>query len=140
MKKVVRNRPRQLKTFTETGYKVMDMPKFLYDTIVEQMDHESMKLERCIIQNSNSFNCLKRLDNGTYASMNNYFKMEFLNEDVVGTIVLNKIMPILEKWGNVVLSRDVTLYGVRRYTKGAFVLEHTDRLPTHILSAILQVI
>ena len=129
-----------MKTFTETGYEVLDIPKLLYETILEQIDPNSMKLEHCNLHDSLSFNCLKRLDNGTYTLMNNYFKMEFLNEDVVATTFLSELMPILEKWANVELSKELTIYGVRRYKKGAFCLEHADRLPTHILSAILQVI
>ena len=38
-----------------------------------------------------------------------------------------------------VLSEQAIVYGIRRYSRGAKLWEHTDRVPTHIISAILQV-
>ena len=37
------------------------------------------------------------------------------------------------------LSEQAIVYGIRRYARGAKLWEHTDRVPTHIISAILQV-
>ena len=50
------------------------------------------------------------------------------------------IQPILETWSDQKLSPDVGIFGIRRYLRGAWMSLHLDRLPTHILSAILQVI
>ena len=58
-----------------------------------------------------------------------------LNEEIV-TVV----KPIIEKWANVKLSSNATVYGIRRYLRGAWLGLHVDRLPTHVLSAILQVL
>ena len=56
-----------------------------------------------------------------------------LNEDII-----HAIMPIMEKWSSTKLSRDMTVYGVRRYLDGAWLSLHVDRTDTHVLSAILQ--
>ena len=54
--------------------------------------------------------------------------------------IFTKILPILEEWAKVKLDgKNGIMYGIRRYTRGAILLQHTDRLPTHIISAILQV-
>ena len=37
------------------------------------------------------------------------------------------------------LVNDFTIYGIRRYLRGAWMGLHVDKLPTHIISAILQV-
>ena len=37
------------------------------------------------------------------------------------------------------LSPETQIYGIRRYLRGAWLSLHVDQLPTHILSAILQV-
>ena len=53
--------------------------------------------------------------------------------------VLTSVLPILEDWSGQKLSKNVIIYGIRRYFKGAWMSMHVDRLPTHILSLILQV-
>ena len=50
------------------------------------------------------------------------------------------IQPILETWSGQKLDPNVGIFGIRRYLRGAWMSLHLDRLPTHILSAILQVI
>ena len=36
-----------VKKFTKLGYKVMKIPQFLYDTILDQRDEESLRTEKC---------------------------------------------------------------------------------------------
>ena len=55
------------------------------------------------------------------------------------TMISQTLLPILEKWSGQKLSSDPIIYGIRRYLRGAWCLLHVDRLPTHILSVILQV-
>ena len=65
--------------------------------------------------------------------------MPFLNEEVVSNTVRMELQPILEEWAKVELNPEFIGYGIRRYKRGAQLLLHTDRLETHIISAILQV-
>ena len=58
---------------------------------------------------------------------------------LIETEVLLSLRPILETWSGQKLSRNHVLYGIRRYLRGASFMSHVDRLPTHIISAILQV-
>ena len=58
---------------------------------------------------------------------------------LIETEILLSLRPILETWGGQKLSRNHVLYGIRRYLRGAYFMSHVDRLPTHIISAILQV-
>ena len=51
----------------------------------------------------------------------------------------NTLKPILEDWCKNPLSDDIHIYGIRRYLRGAWLSLHVDKLPTHIISAILQV-
>ena len=53
--------------------------------------------------------------------------------------ILSSLQPILESWSGQKLSQDHVVYGIRRYLRGASLMAHVDRLPTHIISAILQV-
>ena len=58
---------------------------------------------------------------------------------LIETEILLSLRPILETWSGQKLSRNHVLYGIRRYLRGASFMSHVDRLPTHIISAILQV-
>ena len=49
------------------------------------------------------------------------------------------LKPILQKWSKQKLSPNGLFYGMRRYSKGAWMSLHVDRLPSHIISVILQV-
>ena len=51
--------------------------------------------------------------------------------------ILSSLQPILESWSGQKLSQDHVVYGIRRYLRGASLMAHVDRLPTHIISAIL---
>ena len=53
--------------------------------------------------------------------------------------VISTVLPIIETWSGQKLSKKVIIYGIRRYFRGAWLSMHVDRLPTHILSSILQV-
>ena len=61
------------------------------------------------------------------------------NLEEVRKKILNFLEVILESWSGEKLSKEVVFYGVRRYLKGAYMSLHVDKVPTHILSAILQV-
>ena len=56
--------------------------------------------------------------------------MEWKIEDI--------IKPIIEKWAGTKVRKLSKIYGIRRYLRGAQLLLHVDKYPTHILSAILQ--
>ena len=58
---------------------------------------------------------------------------------LIETEILLSLRPILETWSGQKLSRNHVLYGIRRYLRGAYFMSHVDKLPTHIISAILQV-
>ena len=53
--------------------------------------------------------------------------------------ILSSLQPILESWSGQKLSQDHVVYGIRRYLRGAYIMSHVDRLPTHVISVILQV-
>ena len=54
--------------------------------------------------------------------------------------IVSKIQPIVETWSGQKLStRNVALFGIRRYLRGSWMSLHVDKLPDRILSAILQI-
>ena len=126
-----------VKKYTKNGYKVMDIPKFLYKTLLEERNLNSLRVEKC----QYGINCYKSNEKGELINRNLSWMYSF-NEDQY-QMVLNTVnahlKKVLEKWAKVHLSPNGLIYGVRRYTRGASLLLHVDQLPTHIISAILQV-
>ena len=62
-----------------------------------------------------------------------------VNPKYIQSAMLHHLRPILEKWSNTKLVDRIGVYGFRRYLRGSTLKFHVDRLPTHIISAILQV-
>ena len=63
-----------------------------------------------------------------------------VNPKYIKSAMLHHLKPILEKWSNTKLVDRIGVYGFRRYLRGSTLIFHVDRLPTHIISAILQVL
>ena len=70
---------------------------------------------------------------------NNILLIDMENLTNVESVVLQTLKPLIENWSNVKLSNDLVIWGIRRYLDGASLAFHVDRLPTHVLSAVLQV-
>ena len=85
-----------------------------------------------------TINCDKLID-GKLVNSNNTCLMDFLNPNVVTRTIEFQLQKIMEGWANVKLNNNCITYGIRRYTRGAALLQHVDRIPSHIISAILQI-
>ena len=62
-----------------------------------------------------------------------------MDNNLIQKNLLKTLKPILEDWCKKELANDISIYGIRRYLRGAWLSLHVDKLPTHIVSAILQV-
>ena len=62
-----------------------------------------------------------------------------MNENVVKRTMEYQLQKIMEDWAKVELNNIFMMYGIRRYTRGAVLLQHVDKIPTHIISVILQI-
>lgn len=127
-----------IKTFTKAGYKVMDIPKALYSTILDNLDHTKMyaEVEENVYGSINSLTII----NGSEMNANRTAMIPLLNLDSVRGMVHKHLQPVMEKWTKLRLHiEQVVVYGVRRYFKGASLLLHCDRAPSHVISAVLQI-
>lgn len=135
--RVARLKTQGLRKFTSKGYKIMDIPPSLYKVILEQRELERMHVEDCE-RVRHIMNC-KKVINGQTIYQNNSMFIPVINELVINNMIDSKLRPVMQKWAKVDLSIKKIVYGIRRYLRGSQLLLHTDRLPTHILSAILQI-
>ena len=124
-----------LPKYTKNGFKKMLIPEKLYEFIKNSRVERISEIERCGVMR----NCLT-IKNGEVVNANNSALIGVANINRFQSIVIQKMKDILEDWSNIELSKEAIAYGIRRYFRGAKLWEHTDRVPTHILSAILQVI
>ena len=85
-----------------------------------------------------TINCDKLVD-GKLVNSNNTFLMDLMNQNVVRRTLEYQLQKILEDWAKVKLNKSFVTYGIRRYTRGAVLLQHVDKIPTHIISVILQI-
>ena len=83
-------------------------------------------------------NCDKLVD-GKLVNSNNTFLMDFMNQNVVRRTIKYQLKKIMEDWAKVKLNKSFVMYGIRRYTRGAVLLQHVDKIPSHIISVILQI-
>lgn len=63
----------------------------------------------------------------------------FKEKAKIETEIVEYVQPILEAWSGVKLQNPGLVFGIRRYLYGAWMMLHVDRLPTHVISAIIQV-
>ena len=83
-------------------------------------------------------NCDKLVD-GKLVNSNNTFLLDFMNQNVVRRTIEYQLKKIMEDWAKVKLNKSFVMYGIRRYTRGAVLLQHVDKIPSHIMSVILQI-
>ena len=130
---------KEIRRFTKKGYKKVKMPKLLHKSILEGMMYEEMFQEPCTFGEISMICARKNPETNELQHLNSSFKIPLKNENVIVNVIRAHLEPILSEWSEVNFHKDMTVFGVRRYTRGAQLLEHVDRLPTHIISAILQV-
>ena len=70
----------------------------------------------------------------------NKILIDIVDDTDAQNIIKTALKPILQDWSGQILSENVIIYGIRRYLRGASMMLHLDKVPTHIISAILQVI
>ena len=58
----------------------------------------------------------------------------------LGDYISTYIKKELEEWSGQELDKKIIFHGIRRYLRGSWMALHLDKLPTHIISAILQVL
>ena len=71
-------------------------------------------------------------------SAENYFIMDL--DHSLKREVFERLRVLAQQWiGDVVELAGTSIYGIRRYTRGAWLLGHLDHLKTHVISAILNI-
>jgi len=126
-----------LANYTQNGYTKMLIPSELYQLLLKERQPQKLKWEDC--RPSPYTNCMAISTSGQHVLNYNTQVMGITDEQLVRRSLVKHLKPILEDWCQKKLSKEVVIYGIRRYLKGAWLSLHVDKLPTHIISVILQI-
>ena len=124
------NQPQLVKPFTSRGFQVRKLPENLFKYLLSIVNMTSASPEICI--ESGHINC---------DHMDSRPKVEMLT--VNHTLIINSevgeyLKETAENWSKVPLEL-TSIYGVRKYRRGATLALHVDKLSTHVVSAIINV-
>ena len=150
-----------MQAFTKLGYMKTKIPDKILQKILQHKKQKPISTEACY--NLKGFtNCEFINSNGTLGkakyilfqysleltlnvsleSKHNIKVIDFAKPEYVNLHmeIVSKIQPIIENWsGQKLSSKNVALFGIRRYLRGSWMSLHVDKLPDRILSAILQI-
>lgn len=119
-----------LPNYTTTGFKIMKMPKNLYDAIRKVYDNNQQHFvdepSDGYLGNPNgvSTKIMSICDNGG---------------PEIQKLIKDTMEPIVQKWANVQNINLTSIYGIRSYHKGSNLKMHTDSINTHVLSAVFHI-
>jgi len=129
---------------TPLGFEKTKIPKKIYAQLLtarkRMLLEKKFEIESCDIGMQN---CAKVVVSNTsqechLVSRENYY---IANLDVnTAKSVFTQLKPMAEKWiKNRIELVGTSIYGIRKYTRGAWLLSHLDHLKTHVVSAILNI-
>ena len=135
----LRYQMKRIPGFTKIGYKKMKMPKKLHQLILKARQTDNFTYPDCEADWA-MFNCQRVTKDGKIEPTHNLLKMNLQSDKEIGVYLRNNIRMLLEDWCGEPLDKNMTMYGIRRYLRDSWMALHLDKLPTHIISAILQVL
>ena len=124
------NQPALVIPFTSRGFQVRKLPENLYQYLLSIVNMTSVSPEICL--ESGHINCNQ---------MDSQPKVEILPLNhtlMIDSEVGEYLKQTAEHWSKVPL-KFTSIYGVRKYRRGATLALHVDKLSTHVVSAIINI-
>lgn len=118
--------------FTEVGFKLIDVPKDVWDLIKDT--YKLLKNYKKPEKFENQLNVIYDKDKKTSP----VDILSLAHAKSVKAIIHEKLQPILEEWSGQNITPTM-IYGIRSYKNGAILTDHKDRPKTHHISAIIIV-
>jgi len=133
--------PAWVPSFTERGFVVEDLPNVMLGmlNVARMQKSKEAKEEQCVADIS-CFNCQDLVEDKKECKVPRHSKKQLimpLTPQLKDTL-MEALHPIAEAWAGMRLLGS-SVYGIRRYTRGAWLATHLDQLSTHVISAIINV-
>jgi len=133
--------PEWVPSFTERGFVVEDVSNVLMGMLnVARMQKSKEAQEELCMADISCFNCQELVEDKKECKVPRHSKKQLiipLTPQLKETI-MESLHPQAETWAGMRLLGS-SVYGIRRYTKGAWLATHLDQLSTHVISAIINV-
>ena len=130
--------PAWVPSFTETGWKVVDIPSQLVGMLAMARLRKKSEEETCF-PSVTAFNCQVMVEDEDECRIEHSAKQELIPLDSqLKDTILSTLQPMAEDWSGVSLV-GTSVYGIRRYKAGAWLAAHVDQMATHVISAILNI-
>ena len=124
------NQPQLVKSFTSRGFEVRTIPENLFQYLLENVNMTSALPETCF--ESGHVNCNPQ-------DSEPKFEMLRMNYTALIASELGEYLKqTVESWSKVPLEI-TTIYGARKYRRGATLALHVDKLSTHVVSLIINI-
>ena len=117
--------------FTKEGFKVVKCPDKAWNMIRESYN----LLKNSNVKHEENFPGKDGIIVGE-GNTSDFFSLE--NIPTIRDIIHDELKPLHEEWSGEKLEKSF-VYGIRSYNKGATLIQHTDRIATHHISAIVIV-
>ena len=129
--------PAWVPRFTRTGFMKTTIPTSLWRRLATDYERVKPRIvpEPCILSVINCQEIQEEGDQHYLTPVQRTFMMELGVEVLEAT--RDGLLGPAEAWSGVLLEHTAT-YGVRRYTNNSWLVAHTDRLGTHVISAIMN--
>jgi prolyl 4-hydroxylase len=130
-RELMRVQPKGSRNFTQTGFHVMDAPLAVFESLREFFELNKDKKS----EETHELNAINHWEAPT--DLYSVLDKEFHGSPAIKDFMVEHIQPIVESWTGQELEY-VSLYGVRKYGRGAILKPHVDRHPL-VSSVIINV-
>lgn len=137
--------PRWVPRFHPVGFEKVKIPKDIYARILNNRKKKMVEKKRFVIEGCDQGmqNCHRMMESRDaqechLVSNENYFFRSL--DPAVLQDIFGKLRPMAQDWiSNKVELAGTSVYGIRKYTRGAWLMGHLDHLKSHVISAILNI-
>ena len=133
--------PAWVPPITEQGFMVEDLSNVMLGMLnVARMQKGKEAVEEKCMPEISCFNCQNLVEDKKECKVPKHSKKQLIipmTPQLKDTLMEN-LHPLAEAWAGMRLLGS-SVYGIRRYTRGAWLATHLDQLSTHVISAIINV-
>lgn len=137
--------PRWVPRFHPVGFEKVKIPKEIYARILNNRKKLLLEKKKFIIEGCDlgMQNCHRLLESRDAHECHVVSNENYFFRSMGGAVledIYSKLRPMAQDWiSNKIELAGTSIYGIRKYTRGAWLMGHLDHLKSHVISAILNI-